>query len=199
VTVNNLGILYKSQGKLDEAEKMYSRALVGFEKAWGPDHTSTLETFNNLGLLYADQGKLEEAEKMYSRALVGKEKAWGPDHTSTLAIVNSLGEILRDRSYECMKSSTRRRLLFDSALIPEANDGLHMIKLIRLCIQFPLCRPTLLAYLCKIFAWIHFHVTMHIVTDVSAILIQVLAGLLVNLARIWICAAPVSRNTNWTS
>ncbi|KAF2258627.1 hypothetical protein CC78DRAFT_586912 [Lojkania enalia] len=79
---------------------MYQRALEGYEKAWGPDHTSTLSivnnlgnlyknqgklaegpnhtlilsTVNNLGLLYADQGKLAEAEKMYQRALEGKEK-----------------------------------------------------------------------------------------------------------------------------
>jgi tetratricopeptide (TPR) repeat protein len=34
--VNNLGNLYKNQGKLEEAEKMYQRALQGKEKAWGP-------------------------------------------------------------------------------------------------------------------------------------------------------------------
>jgi len=28
-TVNNLGILYKNQGKLAEAEQMYNRALQG--------------------------------------------------------------------------------------------------------------------------------------------------------------------------
>ena len=27
-----------------EAEKMYQRALEGREKAWGPEHTSTLST-----------------------------------------------------------------------------------------------------------------------------------------------------------
>ena len=49
--VDNLDLLYAKQGKLDEAEKMYQRALQGREKAWGPDHTSTLSTVNNLGLL----------------------------------------------------------------------------------------------------------------------------------------------------
>jgi hypothetical protein len=29
--------LYSFQGKLDEDEKMYQRALQGMEKAWGPD------------------------------------------------------------------------------------------------------------------------------------------------------------------
>ena len=63
--MHGLGMLYADQGKLGEAEKMYQRALEGYEKALGPEHTSTLITVNNLGLLYADQGKLGEAEKMY--------------------------------------------------------------------------------------------------------------------------------------
>jgi hypothetical protein len=45
-------------------EEMSQRALRRFEKAWGPDHTSTLEMVNNLGNLYADQGKLVEAGEM---------------------------------------------------------------------------------------------------------------------------------------
>ncbi|KAN0075779.1 HET domain containing protein [Elaphomyces granulatus] len=83
--------------KLDEAEKMYQRALQGNEKALGPDHTSTLLTVNNLGLLYADQGKLDEAEKMYQRVLQGTEKASGPDHTLTLYTVNNLGLLYADQ------------------------------------------------------------------------------------------------------
>jgi tetratricopeptide (TPR) repeat protein len=94
---HNLGLLYADQGKLDEAEKMYQRALQGMEKAWGPDHTSTLSTVNNLGNLYKSQGKLDEAEKMYQRALQGKEKAWGPDHTSTLNTVSNLGVLYADQ------------------------------------------------------------------------------------------------------
>jgi hypothetical protein len=38
---------------------MYIRALAGFEKALGHDHTLTLNTVNNLGSLYLDQGKLD--------------------------------------------------------------------------------------------------------------------------------------------
>ena len=69
---------------------MYLRALRGKEKAWGADHTSTLDTVNNLGNLYADRGKMEQAEELYMRALRGKEKALGAEHTSTLEIVNNL-------------------------------------------------------------------------------------------------------------
>jgi tetratricopeptide (TPR) repeat protein len=75
-----LGLLYADLGRLDEAEKMYQRALQGYEKAWGPEHTSTLDTVSNLGDLYEDLGWLDEAEKMYQRALQGYEKAWGLEH-----------------------------------------------------------------------------------------------------------------------
>ena len=50
--IHNLGYLYNDQGKMQEAEAMYRRALEGKEKAWGPEHTSTLDTVNNLGILY---------------------------------------------------------------------------------------------------------------------------------------------------
>lgn len=62
--------------------------MKGFDKALGPDHTSTLNTVYNLGRLYVNQGKLKEAEEMYQRALEECEKALGPDHTSTLDIGN---------------------------------------------------------------------------------------------------------------
>jgi tetratricopeptide (TPR) repeat protein len=79
------------------AEKMYERALRGYEEALGPDHTSTLDTVNDLGNLYKSQGKLDVAEKMYERALRGFEKALGLDHTSTLETVNNLGRLYKDQ------------------------------------------------------------------------------------------------------
>ena len=83
--------LYEQNDMNAEAEQMYVRALRGYEKAWGAEHTSALDTVNNLGLLYANQGKMAEAEEMYMRALRGYEKAWGAEHTSTLNTVNNLG------------------------------------------------------------------------------------------------------------
>ncbi|KAF1820021.1 uncharacterized protein K489DRAFT_412680 [Dissoconium aciculare CBS 342.82] len=61
--------------KSKEVENLYIRALGGYEKAWGAEYTSTLDTVNNLGLLYKNQGKMAEAEEMYLRALRRKKKA----------------------------------------------------------------------------------------------------------------------------
>ncbi|KAI4264895.1 MAG: hypothetical protein L6R42_000009 [Xanthoria sp. 1 TBL-2021] len=91
IALHSVGFLFADQGKQAEAEKMYRRALDGYEKTWGTEHTSTLDTISNLGNLYRNQGKMAEAEEMYMRALKGKEKAWGAEHTSTLDTVNNLG------------------------------------------------------------------------------------------------------------
>ncbi|KAJ5627817.1 hypothetical protein N7490_010045 [Penicillium lividum] len=62
---------------------MFKRALEGKEKAWGREHTSTLNTVNNLGTLFRNQGRLQEAEAMYKRALDGYEAAFGATFTFT--------------------------------------------------------------------------------------------------------------------
>ncbi|CAD6446243.1 f915f03b-3603-4ccf-9fb2-dd5b65dd2f7b [Sclerotinia trifoliorum] len=126
---HSLGNLYRDQGKLAEAEKMYHRALEGKEKALGPDHTSTLDTVNNLGNLYRDQGKLAEAEKMYHRALEGKEKALGPDHTSTLDTINNLGNLYSDQGKLAKAEKIYLRALEgnEKALGPDHTSTLDII------------------------------------------------------------------------
>ena len=91
VHLHSIAYLLSDWESSKEVEEIYVRALRGYEKAWGADHTSTLDIVNNLGNLYADQGKLGQAEEMCIRALRGYEKAWGADHMSTLETVNNLG------------------------------------------------------------------------------------------------------------
>jgi tetratricopeptide (TPR) repeat protein len=78
-----LGNLYAGLGRLDEAEKMYQRALQGFEKPCGLEHILTLDTVNNLGVLYKDLGRLNKAEKMLQRALDGYTQAISPNVLTT--------------------------------------------------------------------------------------------------------------------
>ncbi|KAH6661846.1 hypothetical protein B0J14DRAFT_611535, partial [Halenospora varia] len=94
---------------------MYQRALQGKEKAWGPDHTSTLSTVNNLAALYAVQGRLAEAEQMFQQALQGFEKAWGPDNITTY--VPTLNTILNlGLLFEHQADLAKARTIFSKAL-----------------------------------------------------------------------------------
>jgi Tetratricopeptide repeat len=96
------------------------RALAGYEKALGPDHTSTLLTVHSLGYLYGDQGKLAEAEQMFVRALAGYEKALGPDHTSTLLTVYNLGNLYchQDKLAEAEQIHHPRPLPSEASTVP---------------------------------------------------------------------------------
>ena len=98
LALHKFGDLYRYQGKLAEAEEMYPRALQGFEKALGRDHTPTLNTVNNLGNVYRDQGKLVEAEEMYERALQGKgEGARSGSHVNAQDRLQSWPSLQRSR------------------------------------------------------------------------------------------------------
>ncbi|KAH8652837.1 hypothetical protein BGZ61DRAFT_511124 [Ilyonectria robusta] len=129
VALGSLGNLYAEQGRLQDAEAMYRRALDGKEKALGPDHTSTLDTVNNLGLLYNDQGRLQDAEAMYWRALDSKEKVLGLDHTSTLDTVHNLGLLYNSQGRLQDAEAMYQRALdgYEKALGPDHTSTLDTV------------------------------------------------------------------------
>lgn len=97
--LRRLADIYEQSDMNAEAEEMYARALQGYEKAWGVNHTSTLDTVNNLGSLYKHQGKMAEAEEMYVRALRGYETAVGKDHPKTKIIACNLQRLHDHKSW----------------------------------------------------------------------------------------------------
>ena len=54
--MNNLGSLYQSQGRYDEAAPLYRRALEAKERTLGPEHPKTLTSVNNLAWLRLELG-----------------------------------------------------------------------------------------------------------------------------------------------
>lgn len=114
--LHTFGNVCSNQGRFKEAEKMYLRALQGKEKAWGPDHTSTLSTVNNLGALYTSLGRLDEAEKMYLRALQGYEKALGQQAVKTY--IPALNTALNMAAlFQRTGRSKEAKLLYEQALL----------------------------------------------------------------------------------
>jgi tetratricopeptide (TPR) repeat protein len=92
-----LGLLYKSQGKLYEAEKMYQQVLQGYEKAQGLENVAryrpALNTIWNLGDLFAAQGYLDKAKEMYSRAGTGFQALLGPYSNECKRIERSIASL----------------------------------------------------------------------------------------------------------
>ena len=89
MTVNNLGSLYKDQGKTEEAEDTYLRALAEYEKAWGPEHKQTLDKRYNLALLYKARS-IGIAIQLFELVVQDSTKLLGPEHGETVEAFNQL-------------------------------------------------------------------------------------------------------------
>ncbi len=110
-SLNNLALLYKTQGIYDKAEPMYRRALEIREKSLGKDHPSVAQSLNNLATLYDTQGKYEKAEPMYGRALEIWEKSLGYDHPDVATSLNNLAGLYDTQGkYDKAETLYRRAL-----------------------------------------------------------------------------------------
>jgi tetratricopeptide (TPR) repeat protein len=72
--LNNLGALYRDQGRDAEAEPLFKRALAIYQKALDPEHPNVATTLDNLAALYRSQGRDAEAEPLSKRGLAIREK-----------------------------------------------------------------------------------------------------------------------------
>jgi hypothetical protein len=57
MTSNNLAVLYKSQGKYREAERLYRRALSIFEKRLAPKHPNLIACRDNYNSLVKEMNR----------------------------------------------------------------------------------------------------------------------------------------------
>uniref|UniRef100_A0A7N6C0H0 Kinesin light chain n=1 Tax=Anabas testudineus TaxID=64144 RepID=A0A7N6C0H0_ANATE len=76
--LNNLALLCQNQGKYEEVEYYYCRALEIYESRLGPDDPNVAKTKNNLASCFLKQGKYKEAEILYKEILTrAHEKEFG--------------------------------------------------------------------------------------------------------------------------
>ena len=68
-SVHHLAVLRVAQGRSDEAEPLFRRALEGLETQLGLRHQWTLETMSGLAKLLEAKGSLQEAGKVWVRVL----------------------------------------------------------------------------------------------------------------------------------
>ncbi len=120
-SLNNLAVLYKTQGKYAEAEPLYKRALAIKERALGPEHPDVATTLNNLAELYYLRGKYAEAKPLFKRALAIKEKALGAEHPHVATTLNDLALLYhRQGEYAEAEPLHKRALAIrEKALGPE--------------------------------------------------------------------------------
>ena len=96
-SLNQLAVLYHSQGKYNEAEPLYRQSLSIREKHLGENHLDAATSLNNLATLYLNQGKYEEAEPLLLRSLSIREKQLGENHPDIAQSFNNLASLYRSQ------------------------------------------------------------------------------------------------------
>ena len=80
-TLESLGNLYYTTGKLLQAEKLHTLCLRGRQEALGESHNDTLKCMNTLAALYVANEKYDEASRLLENCLHIGEEVLGREHT----------------------------------------------------------------------------------------------------------------------
>ncbi|MBH23491.1 MAG: kinesin, partial [Myxococcales bacterium] len=97
--LNELARLHHNQGRPNQAEPYYTRAIALFEEARGKNHPDVATALNNLAYLYREQGRYPQAEPLFKRALAIQEQLLGPSHPSTAITLNNLAMMYREQGH----------------------------------------------------------------------------------------------------
>ncbi len=91
--LNSLAVLYKYNGRFDEAAALYQRALGAAEKA-GAEDESLATLLHNIGGLEHARGNYAAGEPPARRSVELRERALGPDHPHVAADLAALAAIV---------------------------------------------------------------------------------------------------------
>ena len=72
--LNILAVIYREQGKLQDATKTLHETLEIRERVFGVNHAAVASTLNNLSVLYGKSGDFRSAEPYCRKALEIRQK-----------------------------------------------------------------------------------------------------------------------------
>ena len=96
-SLNNLALLYESQGRYNDAEPLYLQSLDIWKRQLGDDHPDVATSLNNLAELYRSQGRYNDAEPLYLQSLDIRKRQLGDDHPDVATSLNNLAELYRSQ------------------------------------------------------------------------------------------------------
>lgn len=96
-SINQMGLLLDSQGKLIDAEPYYIEAASKSQRELGEDHPSTLDYLSNIGNLLRARGNFDQAEPYILETLEKRRRVLGQEHPKTLISINIAGLLRQDQ------------------------------------------------------------------------------------------------------
>ena len=82
----NIGNVYDSQGRYEEALFHHQKALEVFLALFGQEHSYVASCYQNIAATYQRQGNEAKATEMCTKAYRIFLKVLGPDHPQTLGL-----------------------------------------------------------------------------------------------------------------
>ena len=110
--MNNLAKILVKQGRYDEAEPLYRRAMAISEKALDPNHPNMALVLHNMSELYRLRGQLAEAEPLARRSLAACNDRGVTENRLVAACTRNLAELfLAQGRWDEAESFSRESLL----------------------------------------------------------------------------------------
>lgn len=94
--MNNLALILKDQGKLEEAGELYLQSLAMNQRLYGESHPAIALSLGNLAQLHRDLGELDLAESHYKDALSIQRDLLGERHPEVARLVQNLAFVYQD-------------------------------------------------------------------------------------------------------
>ncbi|HKC65283.1 MAG TPA: tetratricopeptide repeat protein, partial [Pyrinomonadaceae bacterium] len=118
-----LGRLRAAKQDFAKAEEMYIRAVAAKEKAFGPEHTETIESLNNLADFYNARHEYGKAGSLLQRIVSIREKTAGPTSPALAHSLERLACVMyrdkRDAEAEKIEERANDILYKDAAAKPD--------------------------------------------------------------------------------
>ena len=90
---NGLGLVYESQGHLDEALECYDRALVLSLQLFGENHPIAVVCYGNVGHLYRCKGDYDKALHCLNKAYAILKNLLGQNNPTAIHILSEIGAV----------------------------------------------------------------------------------------------------------
>jgi tetratricopeptide (TPR) repeat protein len=88
-TINNQAMLYKINGKYQEAKEMFQVVFSAYVDIYGENHPSTINSLINLATTHKDLNEHDHAVRLYEKAINGRRVTEG-ENTVNYAMVKAM-------------------------------------------------------------------------------------------------------------
>jgi len=110
-TINSLGLVYRAENKLLQAEGAFKRSATYIEKSNTPDSIDVANSNLNIGSVLVAEAKYNVAEPYLKKALRIYKKQLGDKSPKTAAVMSQMGEMYRNLQDDGQAESLLKKAL----------------------------------------------------------------------------------------